>query len=149
MVEIKDLRIVHQFRDDSDSDFSLFAILSVWVCLDSLIIEVTLFLMRLKLAQWAGELVIFAFLYALFRFLMIFLILKVSQGGSEGLILKTLFGIHCLAISSMRLEIFVVYVSRLSSRSEAQSVSAALVRSSRSEAQSVSAALVRRSWKSP
>ena len=134
MVEIKDLKIVHQFRDDSDSDFSLFAILSVWVCLDSLIIEVTLFLMRLKLAQWAGELVIFAFLYALFRFLMIFLILKVSQGGSEGLILTTLFGIHCLAISSMRLEIFVVYVSRLSSRSEAQSVSAALVR---------------RSWKSP
>ena len=65
MVEIKDLRIVHQFRDDSDSDFSLFAILSVWVCLDSLIIEITLFLMHLKLAQWAGELVIFAF-YMLF-----------------------------------------------------------------------------------
>ena len=27
--EMKDLRIVHQFRDDNESDFSLFAILSV------------------------------------------------------------------------------------------------------------------------
>ena len=78
-----------------------------------------MFLIRLKLVQWAGELVIFAFLYALFRFLMVFLILNVSQGGSAGLILTTLFGMHCLAICSMRLEIFVVYVSRLSSRSEA------------------------------
>ena len=61
--------------------------------------------MRLELAHWTGELVTFAFLYAPFRFLMIFLILNVSQGGSEGLILTTLFGIHCEAISSMRLEI--------------------------------------------
>ena len=50
MVEIKVLRIVHQFRDDSDSDISLFSILSVWACLDSLIIEVTLFLNAFRIS---------------------------------------------------------------------------------------------------
>ena len=53
-----------------------------------------------------------------------------SQGGSEGLIVTTLFGMHCLAIDVIRLEMFDAYVSRLSLRSESQSVSAALVRRS-------------------
>ena len=53
MVETKDLSIVHQFLDDGDSDFSRFAILSVWVCLDSLIVEITLFFMCSKFAQCA------------------------------------------------------------------------------------------------
>ena len=49
--EMNHLRIVRQFRDDNESDFSLFAILSVRLCFDSLIIEVTLFRIRLNLTQ--------------------------------------------------------------------------------------------------
>ena len=58
------------------------------------------------------------------------LIWVVSQGGSEGLILRILFGMQSLAIDSKRFVIFIAYVSRLSSRSALQSVSAALDRRS-------------------
>ena len=58
------------------------------------------------------------------------LIWVMSHGRSEGLILTTLFGMQSLAIDSQRVVIFIAYVSRLSSRSALQSVSAALDRRS-------------------
>ena len=51
----------------------------------------------LNLFQFILELVCLAFLYARFRFRMSLLIWHVSQGGSDGLILTVLFGIHSFA----------------------------------------------------
>lgn len=55
VADIKDLSIDHQLRDDRVSDLSLFAILSVCACLDSLIMDVTLLRKRLNLTQCSGE----------------------------------------------------------------------------------------------
>ena len=60
-------------------------------------------------AHLIGELVCLAFLYARFRFLIWCLIYEFIQGGSDGLTLIVLFGIHSLA-SDMRSYVFCMCV---------------------------------------
>ena len=88
--EIKNLRVVQQ----SVSDLSLFAKLSIKAFFELRIIFITVLRRFLNLFQLWAKFVSLAFLYALLRLRMCFLIFVVSQGGSEGLIQMLLLGIH-------------------------------------------------------
>lgn len=90
--------VCHQSLEESVSVLSLSAILSLSACFDSLIKFITLFLRCLNLTQLSCKLVCLAFLYALFRFLIICLNLGFIHAGSSGLIRVFLFGIHSFAI---------------------------------------------------
>ena len=84
----------HKSLEDSDSDLSLFERWSTYCCLDCRIESTTLFLIFLNLLHNLRLFCWVAFLYALLRFRISFLIAVVIQGGSDGLILTDLFGTH-------------------------------------------------------
>ena len=92
--EIKNLRVVHQSFAESVSGLSLFARLCIKAFFELRIIFITMLRRFLNLYQLWAEFVSLAFLCALLRLRMCFLIFVVSQGGSEGLILMLLFEIY-------------------------------------------------------
>ena len=91
---IKYLSNFHHCLVHSESNFNLVAKLSLNNCFDSRISCVTLLRKFLNLVQCIGRLVCFALLLALLCFLMCLLIKVVIQGGSDGLIVMPLLGIH-------------------------------------------------------
>ena len=84
----------HQSLEDKGFDLSLLESWSRYCCLDCRIVSITLFLRFLNLFHNLCVSICLAFWYALLRFRISLRIAVVIQGGSEGLILTVLFGIH-------------------------------------------------------
>ena len=91
---MKVLRVDHQSLEDKGFDLSLFDRWSRYCCFDRRIDSITLFLRFLKVFQSLGVSICLALWYALLRFLISLRMAVVIHGGSEGLILTVLLGIH-------------------------------------------------------
>ena len=106
---IRCLSVFHQSRGPVSVFLSSTANLSITVCFALRISAVVMF--RVCLYFSAGRFVFLYFLYKRLRFLIIFFISHVSQGGSDWRILIVLFGMCCFASAVIRSIMFFAYAS--------------------------------------
>ena len=99
---IKCLRVFHQSRGPVSVFLSFAANLSITDCFALRISAVVMFRVCLYFSKSAGRFVFLYFLYKRLRFLIIFFISHVNQGGSDWRILIVLFGMCCFASAVIR-----------------------------------------------
>ena len=109
---IKCLRVFHQSRGPVSVFLSFAANLSITDSFPLRISAVVMFRVCLYFWKSAGRFVfLLYFLYKRLRFLIIFLISHVNQGGSDWRILIVLFGMCCFASAVIRSIMFFAYAS--------------------------------------
>ena len=104
---IKCLRVFHQSRGPVSVFLSFAANLSITDCFALRISAVVMFRVCLYFSKSAGRFVFLYFLYKRLRFLIIFFISHVNQGGSDWRILIVLFGMCCFASVVIRSIMFL------------------------------------------
>ena len=108
---IKCLRVFRQSRGPVSVFLSFPANLSITDCFALRISAVVMFRVCLYFSKSAGRFVFLYFLYKRLRFLIIFFISHVNQGGSDWRILIVLFGMCCFASAVIRSIMFFAYAS--------------------------------------